>query len=59
MQAYSTDDDSELCDVWTFRFGQWLRIEAVKFPHTTIGGLELAPKAQSGAVKRLVHNCLL
>jgi hypothetical protein len=44
MQGHSADDDPELRDVWTFRFGEWLRIGAIKFPHATISGLELAPK---------------
>lgn len=37
----------DLRNAWIIRIGQWLRIEAIKFPHTVIGGFEHAPKAQA------------
>ncbi len=32
LQGYGADDDPDLRNVWAIRFGEWLRIEAIKFP---------------------------
>lgn len=52
IQGCSANDDPELRDGWTIRFGDWSRIGTIKFPQTTIGGFELALKLQRRAVER-------
>lgn len=41
------------------RFGEWLQIGAIKFPHTTIGGLERARKRTRSRRKIVIPSLSL
>ncbi|MEW2516965.1 MDR family NADP-dependent oxidoreductase [Actinacidiphila alni] len=43
VRGYAGGDHPEVEAEWTERFGAWLRAGEIRFPHTTVGGIERAP----------------
>jgi hypothetical protein len=48
-----------LRDVWSIRFGEWLLIGAISFPHGMIGGRECAPKTLDEPPKSFCFGAVL
>ncbi|MFJ1584259.1 MDR family NADP-dependent oxidoreductase [Streptomyces sp. NPDC088197] len=45
LRGYSGTDHPEVEAEWTARFGGWLRSNEIRFPYTTVTGIERAPEA--------------
>lgn len=51
LQGYSADDDPELREEWTTRFGHWLRSETIAFPRMISKGIDTAPDVLQGVAE--------
>lgn len=45
VSGYRGTDHPDVPDEWERRFGQWLREDRIRFPHTAIAGIDRAPAA--------------